>query len=54
MGRRRHDKLCRKTRKSGGVEQYHANTKYAGAIAVVKCADDTKGQKCYISKQALH
>jgi len=51
-----HDKLCRKIRKSGGAELYNANTQYAAAVAVAaeKCADDTKGQTCYICTQALH
>ena len=51
-----HDKLCRKIRKCGGAEQFHADTKYteAVAVAVEKCADDTKGQTCYICTQALH
>jgi tetratricopeptide (TPR) repeat protein len=43
-------------RKGGGAEQYNANTKYAAAVAVAaeKCAEDTKGQTCYICTQALH
>jgi len=51
-----HDKLCRKIRKSGGAELYNASTQYAAAVAVAaeKCADDTKGQTCYICTQALH
>jgi len=51
-----HDKLCKLIKKSGGAEQYHANTKYTEgvAIAVQKCAEDTKGQTCYICTQALH
>jgi hypothetical protein len=51
-----HDKLCRKIRKGGGAEQYHANTKYAEAVVVAAkaCAEDTKGQTCYICTQALH
>jgi tetratricopeptide (TPR) repeat protein len=51
-----HDKLCRAIRKGGGAEQYNANTKYAAAVAVAaeKCAEDTKGQTCYICTQALH
>ena len=45
-----HDKLCKKIKKSGGAEQYHANKNYAEAlvVAVEACADDTKGQTCYI------
>ena len=51
-----HDKLCKLIKKSGGAEQYNANTKYTEAVAVASeaCADDTKGQTCYICTQALH
>ena len=51
-----HDKLCKKIRKGGGAEQYYANTKYAEAVTVAAeaCADDTKGQTCYVCTQALH
>ena len=51
-----HDNLCKKIKKAGGAEQYNANTKYAEAVAVAveKCADNTKGQTCYICTQALH
>jgi len=51
-----HDKLCRKIRKGGGAEQYNANKKYTEAVAVAaeECAEDTKGQTCYICTQALH
>jgi hypothetical protein len=51
-----HDTLCKKIKKTGGAEQYNANKKYAEAVAVAaeKCADDTKGQTCYICTQALH
>jgi tetratricopeptide (TPR) repeat protein len=51
-----HDKLCRKIKKAGGAEQYNANQKYTEAVAAAakKCADDTKGQTCYICTQALH
>jgi hypothetical protein len=51
-----HDQLCKKIKRSGGAEQYNANKKYAEAVAaaVEKCADDTKGQTCYICTQALH
>ena len=51
-----HDQLCKKIKKAGGAEQYNANTKYTEAVAVAaeKCADDTKGQTCYICTQALH
>jgi tetratricopeptide (TPR) repeat protein len=51
-----HDKLCKKIKKAGGAEQYNANTKYSEAVAVAAeaCAEDTKGQTCYICTQALH
>jgi len=51
-----HDKLCKKIKKAGGAEQYNANTKYAEAVgaAAEACAEDTKGQTCYICTQALH
>ena len=51
-----HDKLCKKIKKAGGAEQYHANKKYAEALTVAAevCAEDTKGQTCYICTQALH
>ena len=51
-----HDQLCKKIRKGGGAEQYHADTKYAEAVVVAAeaCAEDTKGQTCYICTQAVH
>ena len=51
-----HDQLCKKIRRGGGAEQYHANTKYTRAVAVAAeaCADDTKGQTCYICLEAVH
>ena len=51
-----HDQLCKKIKKAGGAEQYNANNKYSEAVAVAAevCADDTKGQTCYICTQALH
>ena len=51
-----HDALCKKIKKGGGAEQYHADKKYkeALAVAVEKCAADTKGQKCYICLEAVH
>ena len=51
-----HDKLCKLIKRSGGAEQYNANNKYAEAVSVAAeaCADDTKGQTCYICTQALH
>ncbi|CAH0372085.1 unnamed protein product [Pelagomonas calceolata] len=51
-----HDQLCKPIKKAGGAEQYNANKKYSEAVAVAAeaCADDTKGQTCYICTQALH
>ena len=51
-----HDKLCKLIKRGGGAEQYNADQRYtkAVAVAVEKCAEDTKGQTCYICTQALH
>jgi hypothetical protein len=51
-----HDQLCKPIKKAGGAEQYNANKKYAAAVTVAAeaCAEDTKGQTCYICTQALH
>ena len=51
-----HDQLCKKMKKAGGAEQYNATKKYAEAVTIAAeaCADDTKGQTCYICTQALH
>ena len=51
-----HDKLCRKIRKGGGAEQYHADTRYTEAVGVAAeaCAEDTKGQTCYICTEVVH
>ena len=51
-----HDRLCKPMKKAGGAEQYNANKRYAEAVSVAaeKCADDTKGQTCFICTQALH
>ena len=51
-----HDKLCKLIKKASGAEQYNANKKYSEAVAVAAeaCAEDTKGQTCYICTQALH
>ena len=51
-----HDNLCKKIKKAGGAEQYNANKKYteAVAVAVEKCAEDTRGQTCYICLEAVH
>ncbi len=52
-----HDKLCKRIKKAGGAEQFNANTKYSEAVfhaAAAACAEDTKGQTCFICTQALH
>jgi hypothetical protein len=51
-----HDKLCKQIKKAGGAEQYNANKKYTEAVTIAAeaCAEDTKGQTCYICTQALH
>ena len=51
-----HDKLCKQIKKAGGAEQYNANKRYTEAVVVAAeaCAEDTKGQTCYICTQALH
>ena len=51
-----HKALCQQIKSGGGAEQYHADKKYkeAVAVAVKKCAADTKGQTCYICTEALH
>jgi hypothetical protein len=54
--RRGHKQICKKIHRGGNAEQYHANKKYKEAVAeaVEACADDTKGQTCFICTQALH
>ena len=44
--RRGHKQMCKKIHRGGNAEQYHADKKYkeAVAVAVEKCAEDTKGQ----------
>ena len=51
-----HDNLCKKIKRAGGAEQYNANTQYTEAVSVAAeaCAEDTKGQTCYICTQAVH
>ena len=55
-GKRAATTALQENKKAGGAEQYNANKKYAEAVtvAVEKCAEDTKGQTCYICTQALH
>ena len=45
-----HRAICQEIKRGGGAERYHANKKYTeiSAVAVEKCAEDTKGQTCYI------
>ena len=54
--RRGHKQICKKIHRGGNAEQYNADKKYkeAVAVAVEACADDTKGQKCYICLEAVH
>ena len=42
--------MCKKIHRGGNAEQYHADKKYKEAVAeaVEACAEDTKGQTCYI------
>ena len=50
-----HANLCKKIRKGGGAEQYHADKKYAETVTVaVGGAEDTRGQTCYICTEAVH
>ena len=42
-----HDKLCKKIKKAGGAEQFHADKKCTAAIAVA-------AEACYICTQAVH
>ena len=51
-----HDTPCKKIKRAGGAEKYNANQKYSEAVAVAAetCAEDTKGQTCYICTEALH
>ena len=51
-----HDQLCKQIKRAGGAEQFYANKKYTEAVAVAAeaCAEDTRGQTCYICTQALH
>ena len=54
--RRGHKQICKKIHRGGNAEQYYADTKYneAVAVAVEACAEDTKGQTCYICTEAVH
>ena len=48
--------MCKKIHRGGNAEQYYADKKYKEAVAVAAeaCAEDTRGQTCYICTQALH
>ena len=54
--RRGHKQICKKIHRGGNAEQYHADNKYKEtvAVAVEVCAEDTKGQTCYICTEAKH
>ena len=54
--RRGHKQICKKIHRGGNAEQYHADKEYKAvvAVAVEACAEDTKGQTCYICTEALH
>ena len=45
-----HQENCEIIHRGGDAEQYHAEKKYkwAVAVAVKACAEDTTGQRCYI------
>ena len=51
-----HKELCPVIKRRGGPEVIYAEKKNEEAVAVAaeKCAEDTKGQTCYICTQALH
>ena len=51
-----HENLCKKIKKGGGAEQYHADKKYKEAVAeaVEACRGRHEGQKCYICLEAVH
>ncbi len=53
---RGHEHICEEIHHGGNAEQYHADKKYKEAVAAAgeACADDTKGQKCYICLEAVH
>ena len=53
--RRGHKQICKKIHRGGNAEQYHADNKYKEAVAEAAeaCAEDTKGQTCYICTEAL-
>ena len=48
--RRGHKQICKRIHRGGNAEQYYADKKYKEAVAAAaeECAEDTKGQTCYI------
>ena len=54
--RRGHKQICKKIHRGGNAEQYNAHKKCKEAVkvAVEACAEDTKGQTCYICTEAVH
>jgi len=54
--RRGHKQICKRIHRGGNAEQYHADKTHKAAVkvAVEACADDTKGQTCYICTEAVH
>jgi len=51
-----HKQVCKKIHRGGNADKCDANKSYkeAVAVAVEKCADDTKEQTCYICTEAVH
>ena len=51
-----HKELCPVIKRRGGPEVIYAEKKNEEAVAVAaeKCAEDTKGQTCYICMEAVH
>ena len=51
-----HSQICRTIEDGGGAEKCNADKKYkeAVAVAVEACAEDTRGQTCYICTEAVH
>ena len=51
-----HDKLCKKIKKEAAPNNTMpiTNTRRPSRSRPEKCAEDTKGQTCYICTQALH
>ena len=50
-----HKAICQEIKRGGGAEHYHADKKLKEAVAaaVEACADDTKGQTCYICMEGV-